>query len=472
MRLVIVATVLTCIFASAGTLARDYEDVPPDYIFDTPERRYNHLEYVGFFGSAMQHWNFTEELAGITNITWVTNANMDIAIQRVREAQETGVEVVISVQPYVFDSNYELRPDYLDALVQLQQKLEMEDLTRTIAMVYPVDEPLLHAGSSSTTDRKRMYRDIDTVNDDLRELFPAIPIGVIFNNKEVMRNSFIVPESYDWVGFDCYENMFDCKKKAFTRYYRTLLERMTDEQQLIAVPQALVKDGDYEKKFYETPEAYQQRLHTMVKGLKKRLRHHYEVALSEPRFVAFIPFIWSLEAAPGRAENSGFGADQFTTKFPKGGEAFVNYLEQITQEIKTDDYQYPNISRRQTEASLYRPPNRYKGKIMDVSDDGLISAWGANWALPHKSLRMQVIVQRQGEEIYTSDIERSFILDRSLAPPATPDLPAIGVHGYRYTLPESLLRSLRGKSAVIRLRMYGDGATLENYREVKKKVFF
>ena len=42
--------------------AAQYETLPEESLFRTEERRYGHLEYFGFYASAMAHWNFTGEL--------------------------------------------------------------------------------------------------------------------------------------------------------------------------------------------------------------------------------------------------------------------------------------------------------------------------------------------------------------------------------------------------------------------------
>ena len=457
--------------AAAAAMAKDYEQVAPEDIFTGKQGRYGHLEYVGFFGSAMQHWDFTRELAPITNLTWVTTANTDLLISRLTEARDAGVQAVLSVQPFVFDSNYELRPDYLSSLIELQERIEAEQLNDTLAMIYPVDEPYHHANNSDSSDRESMYRDIMTVNADLEALFPGKPLGVIFNSREILRNDFRVPESYTWAGFDCYENMYDCKGDAFTLYYSTLLERLTAEQYMMAVPQTWIRYSDYERQPFEPSEIYEERLRLTIKQLKRRLRHHYELALAEPRIIAFIPFLWSLEPAPGKPDNSGFGADQFAENFPVGGSEFVDYLTRICSEIKTAGYKNPNVARRSTEFSLKRGPNKYQGGILDISTDGAVSAWSINWLLPHKALRMQVLLQRNGEHIYESTIMRSFILDRTLTPRGGNEPAAIGVHGYRHQLPPDLLAQLQGRSAVLKVRIYGDGKD-KTFRTMKRKVFF
>ncbi|MEH6587043.1 MAG: hypothetical protein V7720_10800 [Halioglobus sp.] len=466
------ALLLTFALAPAAAMAPvdNYTQVQSDEIFSRKEQRYGHLEYFGFYASASQHWNNTEELSGFTNLTWIAASNLDIIVQRMQQAENAGVEVVLSLQPFAFHNDFSLRPDYLHRISQLQQRLQYEGLMHNIAMVYPVDEPLLHAASSKNTNRTQIRQDIAQLNHDVSELFPETPIGVIFNHREIVRKGFTVPESYSWIGFDCYASLYDCKGKPFTSLYSDLLKKMSSEQKLIAVPESWMRYRDYQRKDLETSNAYQLRKKFMIRNLERRLRHHYEIALSEPRFVAFVPFLWSMEAAEGQEQSSGFGVDQFDRRFPEGGAEFRQMLMKIGGEITRGNYTYPNMSLKQTEPNLRRPWNGYEVEILDISETGVISAWSVNRALPHKSLRMQVVIQSEGQDVYVSKLKRSFILDRSLQSGVARSLPGLGVHGYRHSLPKSVVGKLRGKTAIVSVRAYGDRASRKEYLETSAEL--
>jgi hypothetical protein len=467
MRPIFIATILSILSTSTAVMARDYVGVPPERVYSDAEQRYSHLAYFGFYASAMRQWNFTEFLSPVTNITWLEMPKIDDVVTRVQEAADNNIQVALSVQPFIFDTSINLKPDYHQTLLELESRLAEEGLTEHIAMVYPIDEPFLRASNSDTTNRGKIYEQLLVVNDELGALFPEIPLGVIFNNKEVIRSEFRIPDGYGWIGFDCYENMYDCKGAPFTHYYSVLLKHMTEDQMLMAIPQTWVKYKDYEQQSWEPDVLYKERLRAMVKNLAKRLRHHYEITLSEPRFVAFIPFIWSFEPAPDKPQSAGFGADRFEAMFVRGGEDFLDVLLNIGELIKSDNYGYPNLSRSQTEFSLLRPPNRYAGDILDISETGVVSAWGWNKTLVHKSLRMRVVVYQNEEEIYRSGIRRSFILDDSLALKTTPGLPVVGVHGYRHRLPPDVLNEVTNNGADLTIRIYGDGSGLGNYHEIR-----
>lgn len=456
------------IAALAGpAMASSYQGVSADNIYKSKQQRYGHLKYMGFYASAMQHWNFTSELAPFTNLTWVDTSNQDKILARVQEARDAGVGVVLSVQPLVFNADYELRDDYLYRLATLQQSLLSAGLIDQITMVYPVDEPYRHAAKRPATTRGQIRQAIKRVNRELNTLFPGKPLGVIFSHGEVLREDFQIPESYDWIGFDCYHSLFDCDNRPQTDHYRKLLKRMTPEQSLMAVPQAWVRYDDYERESGESEADYADRKERMAGQLRKRLLHNYEIALSEPRVIAFIPFLWSMEAAPGKSENAGFGLGDFASRFPRGGDGFQRLMEDIGRQIVTGTQRYPNLSRRQTESHRLRPKNDYQLRILDVADNGTVSAWGYNRALPHKSLRMQVAVFHEGRQVYISKRRRSFILDDFGVPGGPRPHNPIGVHGFRHTVPRDVLTALSGETVVVEVRIFGDRAKKDNYRRTR-----
>jgi len=454
---------LTALLLSQAGRAESYFDLPKDDIYNTKERRYGHLEYMGFYASAMRHWNYTEELAAFTNITWIETRNLDTAMARLREAREVGVQAVLSIQAIAFDSDYLLRDNYAEQVSILVERIQQEALMDTVAMVYPIDEPMLHARNSPAVSRSEMRIQLHELNTFLTDMFPSKPLGVIYHHKEVFKSDFEIPADYDWIGFDCYESLWNCNGRPFTDYYGKLLEVMTDEQMLMAVPESWIRERDYERGSLETREVWEQRKERMIKNLRKRLKHHYEIALNEPRFVAFIPFLWSMDSAAGAPEASGFGVDQFLEKFPAGGEAYIRALTDIGQQIKHQRHVNPNLRWKQTEFSFFRRESQYAGEILDVSARGKVSAWAIDSALPHKNLRMQIAVYQEGELVYLSKPKRSFVMDREISSAFSDELPATGTHGYRHTLPRDLFNSLAGKFVEIELRVLPDRAGPDDY---------
>jgi hypothetical protein len=456
--------VLIC--SATGAFAQ-YANWPEEDVFSSDEERYGHLEYFGFYASAWGSWNFTQELAPFTNLTWIhVGSTNDIAssiqhiIQRAAEARDAGVQATISIEQFLFTGEKgRLRSDteIEDFLVELRAQLEFNDLLDTVAMIYPKDEPvreLIKDRDPNFIEQyitgeayDEIYEDLLHLNDLIKLAFPEKPIGVILSGFELHHKFFSIPENYDWVGFDCYRNLFkSCDGKSFVEHYSHLLEHMQPHQRLIAVPQAWAVNEEFDQA--DLPDV-----------LTSRMRHHYEIALNEPRFVAFIPFIWSFDA---EAETPGLGLNRFAELYDDGvsnrGTAFVDLVKDIGLQIKLGQQEFPNMAYDETEDSKHRPDSRIRGEIMSVSRRGLISAWAINTALPHKNLRLQVLVRdMRGKLIHKARPGRTFIRDTSLAQTLRIDSPGVGLHGYRYQLPGHVVDRALWQSLNVEMRFFSDG---------------
>lgn len=430
-------------------------------------RPHGHLEYFGFYASAMGHWNFTRDLAPFGNLTWIhlgsaadPAAAIPAIVERVREAREAGVAAVLSIEPLLFlNARGKPRADaeIEGLLIDLRARLELEGLLDTVAMLYPKDEPfrefVRHRDPTFieqyvTGDVYRdVHRDLLHVNDLVGLVFPEKPIGVILSGYDLHHRFFSIPENYDWVGFNCYDSVFaGCDEdRSFIDHYRRLLAHMQPEQRLIAVPETWAKNAVLERE--DWPEV-----------LLARLRHHYEIALSEPRFVAFVPFIWSFDA---NVEVPGLGLDRFPELYDDGaagrGTAFVEAVLGIGESIRAGRPDYPNMAWDETEAAPARPPSRIEAAITRVSRDGVVTAWAVDRGLSHKNLRVQLrVYDRRGRPVHKSPMERTFLRDESLA-----DRAPLGLHGYQYTLPASLLRRYGARGLDVRLYAFADGLERE-----------
>lgn len=463
----------------AGLVHAQYENIPAGQLINNEQDRYSHLKYFGFYASAMESWNFTEALAGFTNLTWIhvgTGVAQAEAIaeilRRVGEADDAGVQAVISFEPFLFKNNKgEPRPDIeIEAfLVELRAQLEAAELVDAVAMVYPKDEPFrefVNARKPNVYEQyisggvyKDIHRDLKRVNALIKLVFPDKPIGVILSGYELFHKFFSIPENYDWVGFDCYDNLFKaCDDKSFVQTYRHLLDHMQPHQKLMAVPETWATNENLYRSDWPVV-------------LSSRLQHHYEIALSEPRFVAFIPFLWSFDA---EQETPGLGLNRFGELYDQGlndaGTAFVDLVKDIGMQIKQGTPQYSNLAWAETENSRYRPASQVRGEIMSISRGGVISAWALDEALPHKSLRLRVLVRDStGRVVHKSQLLRSNVDDANLRSSQYFGKAFVGWHGFRYQLPFELLRdnNLQGDSSndtasdtqglQVELLVYGDG---------------
>lgn|GEM_PF-2094415 len=442
--------VLLSLTGQAGLVHAEYENIPASQLINNEQDRYSHLKYFGFYASAMESWNYTEELAEFTNLTWIqvgasTAQPEAIAeiVRRLREADAAGVQAVLSVEPFMFKNNKgEPRPnaEIEDFLVELRTQLEFAGLVDTVAMIYPKDEPFrefVNARKPNFYEQyvsgnvyKDIHRDLKRVNALIKLVFPDKPIGVILSGYELFHKFFSIPENYDWVGFDCYDNLFKaCDDKSFIQTYRHLLDHMQPYQKLMAVPET-----------WATNESLHRVDWPVI--LTSRLQHHYEIALSEPRFVAFIPFLWSFDA---EQETPGLGLNRFGELYDLGlddaGTAFVDLVKDIGVQIKQGTQHYPNLAWDETENSRYRPVSLVRGGIMNISRGGVISAWAIDEALPHKSLRMRVLVRDStGRVVHKSQLLRSNVDDANLRIAQYFGKAFVGSHGFRYELPGNLLR--------------------------------
>jgi len=448
-----------------------YADWPQEDVYTSDEERYGHLEYFGFYASAMGGWNFTEELAPFTNLTWIhvgsasePSAAIEQITQRLGEARNAGVQATLSIEPFLFtDKKGKLRTDVEieDFLVELRAQLEFNDLLDTVAMIYPIDEPfreLIDRRNPNFIEQyitgkvyDEIHEDLVHLNDLIKLFFPEKPTGVIFSGYELHDKFFSIPENYDWVGFACYKSLFrGCDKRSFVEHYSHLLNFMQPHQRLMAVPEAWAVNGVFDRA--DWPDV-----------LASRIRQHYEIVLNEPRFVAFIPFIWSFDA---EGDTPGLGLNRFAELYDDGvgnrGTAFIDLVTDIGLQIKHGEPDFPNMAYDETENSEHRPESNILGEIMSVNSRGLVSAWAINTALPHKNLRVQILVWNQwGKLIRKARAERTFIRDTALAEQLRIDSPGVGLHGYRYQIPGYVADSRKWQNVDVELLVYADGDSWE-----------
>jgi len=462
---------LAGLFCVVTDVSAQYEDWPQEDLYTSDEERYGHLKYFGFFASAMYSWNFTEELAPFTNLTWIhvgfgnePAAAIEQIVQRLGEAHNASVQATLSIEPFLFtDKKGKLRTDIEieEFLMELRAQLEINELLDTVAMIYPIDEPfreLIDRRNPNFIEKyitgkvyDEIHQDLGHLNDLIKLYFPEKPTGVIFSGYKLNDKFFSIPENYDWVGFDCYRNLFrSCDKRSFVEHYSQLLNLMQPHQRLMAVPEAWAVNEAIDRA--DWPDV-----------LASRMRHHYEIALNEPRFVAFIPFIWSFDT---EGDAPGLGLNRFVELYDDGvdnrGTAFIDLVTDIGLQIKDGEQEPPNMAYEETENSEHRPESHIFGEILSVDRSGLVSAWAINTALPHKNLRIQVLVWSQwGKLIRSSRIERTFIRDNLLAEEMGMDSPAIGLHGYRYQIPRYHADSKKWQNVQVELLVYADGDALK-----------
>lgn len=437
---------------------------------------YEHLQYFGFYASAMGHWNFTGDLAEFTNLTWIhlgsrddPGASIEAIVNRVGEAREAGVQAVLSIEPFLFtDRRGTLRLDSEidDLLRQLRARIEDEGLLDTVAMIYPKDEPFrefVHHRDPGYWDQyvtgdvyEDVHADLLHANERIGAVFPGIPIGVILSGYDLHHEFFSIPDNYDWVGFNCYASMFrGCEdRKTIVNHYERLIAFMQPHQRLIAVPETWARNDSLDEADWP-------------RVLSRRLQHHYEIALSEPRFIAFVPFIWSFETDN---EVPGQGLNRFSALYDDGvddiGSAFVEQVIEIGLQIKHGTHRYPNLAWYETEDHRRRPLQNVRGGVSAIDANGQLLAWAVDDALPHKNLRVQFYIRdSRGRLIHRSPLQRTDRIDHGLGVATT-----IGLHGVGHALPENFLQRHGKQPLTVDLRVFEDGENAQIIFEMRVVV--
>lgn len=463
-KLMTLAGLLCALWASIG-LAQVPAPAP-----DTTGQATPQVAHFGFYASAMGHWNFTAELAPHTTLTWVHVYGGDRPIEgaqqlveRVREAREHGVQAVLSLEPFLFaDARGTPRPaDDIEAfLVELRARLELEGLMDSVLMLYPKDEPFREFRRARDPNFIEQYvtgevyedihADLEQVLDHLASIFPEKPRGVILSGLELHHRFFAIPKGYDWVGFNCYDNLFRaCEDRSFVQLYGRLLAHMTAEQRLIAVPEAWAMHESAARD--DWPEV-----------LARRLAHHWEMIMSEPRFVAVIPFLWSFDAP---AATPGIGLDRFGEKWdPRSagaGSAFRDTVLALGEAIKHGETRYPNLAWSDTEAHPARSGALELGEIIDIGNDGRVTVQALDHALLHKNLRVQLVLyDAGGRRLLASPLARTHV-PVAIRVRDEPDFGLLlGTHGYAWQIPTSFLGAYAGQTLTLELNTYADGPEL------------
>jgi hypothetical protein len=228
--------------------------------------------------------------------------------------------------------------------------------------------------------------------------------------------------------------------------YGRLLANMTPEQRLIAVPETWALDRHLDRD--DWPER-----------LGRRLAHHWEIVMAEPRFIAVVPFLWSFDAS---TDTPGIGMNRFGETWDDrtdgAGSRFLGQLIELGLQVKEGAPRYPNLAWRDTEAHPARQETPETGRILDVTADGRVTAQAIDPALPHKNLRVQLTLEDgEGRLLYRSALRRT-----DLALPLTVnDTPEDGLlpgtHGIAWELPPALLAGYAREDLTVVLSVYSDG---------------
>jgi hypothetical protein len=255
------------------------------------------LKYFSYYGSnyiSCSGPSCTAEFADHANVNHVS-AQLTKLPELAAEfdgAARNNVRVIVDLSDISFPwPTGQYQADFPQKWLELAEFLKPYE-SQIVAFNH-IDEPYFHVsryGPSADVLRQQ----IETVNAAIKAKFPNIPIAVTFAGNYI-GEGLIIPQGYDWVGFDCYffdiGQMWDnCDSSGNSPdYYFDLLNRTKNPHQKIF----FVPDGDYFSK-----EDFTQAIEILKVDIANR---YYDMAANEPEVIMMLPYLWT-EADGGTRE--------------------------------------------------------------------------------------------------------------------------------------------------------------------------
>jgi hypothetical protein len=246
-----------------------------------PAASMSHIEYFGYYASAMSGvgtGNYIQETSSHSNLVWIREFCGQSEVSKLQQARARGMKAVLDVGCNFFDfRTLKLLPEK-----EIERRLaglipRIQPYLDTIAAFYPLDEPF-HIGKKKGISYGYMGEQLRTVNRVLKSLFPTIPIAVIITTEAINSPEVRVPENYDWVGFDCYGSWVQCQESgSIPSLYARMLAKLKPHQKTMVIADANIREhaGSEEQR-----------------QLANRAGLYFNLAASDPRVIAFIPFIY------------------------------------------------------------------------------------------------------------------------------------------------------------------------------------
>lgn len=229
--------------------------------------------HYGYYGDmAFQY----DEVKDHVNTVWIAawdrhpQSWVDCVYDRVVQASKDGKKSVVMMTTGTYTDDRRFNENVLQELQQLFDKLNAAGVLKDVVAVYPTDEP---DGSEISSE------EIAKGNAAIRGVMAKHPalkntaLAVFYTGSE----KYPGIEYYDWVGFDEYHK----GEKVLGAKYKRMVSRLRDDQRTMIIP------GGCDK-WRQDPRPF------------------VDFALSNPRVVAVVPFIWIDNAAPGN-DDVGLG---------------------------------------------------------------------------------------------------------------------------------------------------------------------
>lgn len=384
-------------------------NVPIDFSQDDADA--DHLKYFGYYYSGFEEerngekLNYIEETKDHSNIIWI-NFSYEKYLE---EARSLNKKAVIDVAPFFFGDKLLPKPlnEAKMAFKEFWKGLGEKGLHDTIALVYPLDEPIMNLRNSQKMEASEANEIMDnivtTIKDVLREYNQSFgiedeikPVGVIYTVHSVVNSS--LSKEYDWYAFDCYESLYRCRGYTVFQLLSKLQGKMPrEDQKLFLIPEAWRKTNGKRPSF--------------PNDIRHRLKLMYEIALNDPQIVAVIPFIWR------SLENDGFGnriqgARDITQIHP--------FLFSVGRKFFSEKHKMP--------ISSYGDYFEPVAAITAVTNDEVIG-YAIDHDRPHLSSQVKIFIDNEEQEtIDANHFDRTFNTNS--------DIYSIGKHKFVFPIPE------------------------------------
>lgn len=258
---------------------------------DTP-----HIKYFGYYGSALEgigNGNYINEVSDHSNLVWVGySTDDDLNLRKIEQARQRGLKVVMDVQVYFFDGDYNLLPDF-SKWDRFAEKLKpyLTGQDPTIIAFYPLDEPYMN-GKVKGISYWDMKGRLELISEKIRSSFrgvvrdSAVKLAVIFSVGEIYSHAFNLPRNFDWFAFNAYDCWtkncrFDLSIPEIHKRLKAQVARLRDSSQKRVF---LLADAMAFGQGEPSPE--------FQNGIRDRARRYYELAANDPCVVAIVPFIY------------------------------------------------------------------------------------------------------------------------------------------------------------------------------------
>lgn len=224
--------------------------------------------YYGYYGDMSSQY---DEVKDHVNTVWIAAWDshpqtwVDCVYDRVVQASKDGKKSVVMMTTNTYIDR-RFSDHVLVELKELFNKLNAAGILKDVVAIYPTDEP---DGSNITSS------EIKKGNDAIRSVMLRYPslrntaLAVFYTGSE----QYPGIEYYDWVGFDEYHK----GEKVLGAKYKRMVSKLRVDQRTMIIP------GGCDK-WRQDPRPF------------------VDFALSNPRVVAVVPFIWIDNAAPGNAD--------------------------------------------------------------------------------------------------------------------------------------------------------------------------